>query len=130
MELKDIVRQARRGLKITQTELAKLAGVDSSTINNLESGKQKGLGGALLVKLSKALGVEPAILVPDGSARLPADFFKGHKPPVESARQGHCCDVADHLAELPPERAEWFRAKIMVEAAAARLARIEARHSK
>ena len=62
MELKT----ARKLARLTQQELADLAGVDNSFISVIESGKRDihAVGYATVVRLARALGVEPDELFP------------------------------------------------------------------
>jgi transcriptional regulator with XRE-family HTH domain len=68
MELK----LARKLARLTQKELADLAGVDDSFISMIESGKRdiRAVSYATVVRIARALGVEPHELfpVPDPSA--------------------------------------------------------------
>lgn len=57
MELKDRLKQARKHAKMSQVELAKRAGVDQTTISNLERGKHRGT--SHVIPLASALGCSP-----------------------------------------------------------------------
>lgn len=55
------IRDRRKALKLRQGDLAELIGVDQSTVSDIERGK--GFGADVLMKLSKALGVEPEFVM-------------------------------------------------------------------
>lgn len=57
MELKDRLKAARKHAKLSQVELAKRAGVDQTTISNLERGKHRGTSHA--ISIATILGVSP-----------------------------------------------------------------------
>lgn len=63
------VREARLRRRLTQEELAKQAGVSQVAISDLESGKTISPSFALVVRLSKALGVKPESLFPVEAAK-------------------------------------------------------------
>jgi len=53
------LKMARRLLGLTQTELAKKAGVDLSVVSKLEAGKRKRPSYEVAVRIAEALGLEP-----------------------------------------------------------------------
>ncbi len=57
MELKDRMKAARKHAGLSQVEAARRAGVDQTTISNLERGKHH--GSSHLVKIAEALDVNP-----------------------------------------------------------------------
>lgn len=57
------LRQMVQGQGISQAELARRCGVSLYTYKNLESGRQRGCHGSLLVRLSEVLGVTPGYLL-------------------------------------------------------------------
>jgi transcriptional regulator with XRE-family HTH domain len=59
------LKRLRRGAGLTQTELAKKAGVSQSAIGMIESGQRKEPHPHTLAKLAKALGVPTADLLED-----------------------------------------------------------------
>ena len=60
MELKT----ARRIARLTQNQLAKLAGVDDSSISRLERGERNDLRYVTAVRIARALNVEPHEIFP------------------------------------------------------------------
>jgi transcriptional regulator with XRE-family HTH domain len=57
------IKHCREAAGLTQTELAKKAGVRQATISDLETGKSRRLELDLLERLAKALGVKAANLI-------------------------------------------------------------------
>ena len=57
------IKILREGKALSQAELAKYIGVSQSSIGNWEAGLRTGIRGATLVKLAKALDVEPSELI-------------------------------------------------------------------
>jgi transcriptional regulator with XRE-family HTH domain len=62
MELKT----ARRIARLTQRELATKAGVDPSTISLLERGRRQNASYESIVRIARALNIEPSELFPVG----------------------------------------------------------------
>lgn len=58
------LRTARRIKDITQAELAEQAGVDQTTISDIERGKNRNPSWETVKRISDALGVEPAEIFP------------------------------------------------------------------
>jgi transcriptional regulator with XRE-family HTH domain len=58
------VRRARAGRGMSQSALAKQIGFTRSSVANLEAGRQK-IALHLLVQIARALGCEPAALIPE-----------------------------------------------------------------
>jgi transcriptional regulator with XRE-family HTH domain len=77
------LRLARQIARLTQKQLAEVAGVDDSTISLVETGKRdiRSMAYASVVKIAHALNVEPHDLwpvegtepasAPDGATRMP-----------------------------------------------------------
>ena len=57
------IKEIRKKLNITQTELAKRLGISQGAIQKLETG-ERGLDTDWMIKISKALNVEPWELLP------------------------------------------------------------------
>ena len=77
------VRQARESLKLTQSQLGLQAGFSRASVANIEGGRQ-GVGLDGLVRLAKALDVQPGELVPTDpreSPVIPADKLRGLSEP-------------------------------------------------
>lgn len=72
IEFGKLLRSERKRVGLSQEALAKRVGVARTSITNLEQGTQS-VGLELLLDLSSALGVEPAVLLPRilGKAQLP-----------------------------------------------------------
>ena len=66
------VRELRRALRLTQTELAARAGVRRATVSRLENGRVSAIDLAVLEKLADLLGVEPGFLLSRSPPRPPA----------------------------------------------------------
>lgn len=62
------IQKLRRSRKLSQEELAHIAGIDRAYMSRIERGIPN-LGIEMVVRLSKALGVRPAELVEDLSWR-------------------------------------------------------------
>jgi len=58
------LRTARRLKDITQAQLADLAGVDQTTISDIERGKNRNPSWETVQRISRALGVEPQEIFP------------------------------------------------------------------
>lgn len=58
------LRTARRIKDITQAKLAELAGVDQTTISDLECGRNRNPSLETAVRIARALGVTPEELFP------------------------------------------------------------------
>lgn len=58
------LRTARRLKDITQAQLAEMAGVDQTTISDIERGRNKNPSWETVCRIAKALGVEPMELFP------------------------------------------------------------------
>jgi transcriptional regulator with XRE-family HTH domain len=80
------VREARKGSRLTQLDLANAVGMTRSSIANLEAGRQR-IPVHLLVWIGEILGVSPRALLPDASA-----FDGMHVVP----------DVTEHLVNDEP----------------------------
>jgi transcriptional regulator with XRE-family HTH domain len=59
----ETVKRLRIERGISQSELARLAGVDGSYISQLESGKRKDIRVSMVNQLAEALGVDPSIFL-------------------------------------------------------------------
>lgn len=95
------IRKARERLRprLTQAALAKLAGVEQSSISELETGETKEISGPTLIALAVALRVHP-------------EWLLKNVPPMESGDapavlEGELQEVADLWEYVPPSvRAE------------------------
>lgn len=58
------LREARQQRNLTQEELAVAAGVEQTTISNIETGKVQSPSWDTVAKLSAALGVDPHEIFP------------------------------------------------------------------
>ncbi len=131
MELKDIVRQARRALKITQTELGHRVGTTPSAINKIESGVTQHLSGEMIVKLSAALSLPAEALLPSGKAEVrpaSAPAPRQAAPAAPQAPASRWSDVTRALEELDPDTCEMIVVDILERALAVRKARLTAKH--
>ena len=61
-EIGDKIKQARVRAEMTQYQLAESAGVSQPAISQIETGRHR-LSLETLIKLAKALGIEPAELL-------------------------------------------------------------------
>jgi len=68
MELKDIIKERRIALNLTQKEIADYVGVSEATISRWESGNIKNMRRDKLYKLSKILQVKGSVLTDDDSS--------------------------------------------------------------
>lgn len=92
ISLADRVRAAREERQMSQSDLAKRAGVAASTISSIEQGRSKGT--TLIVPIAKALGVREEWLV-SGKGRKEAgpepvageQYYLVAKSPEEAAEQ-------------------------------------------
>ena len=76
------IRQARKGIGLTQEALASLASLSRTSITNIEKGRQKLLLHTL-ADLASALHVDPAELIPSRNAartRNLDELLKGSRP--------------------------------------------------
>ena len=64
METSTIIKEHRKLAGLTQSELAKAAGVSRPAVAQWESGKTKNLKMSHLFKVAKALNIDPESLVP------------------------------------------------------------------
>jgi transcriptional regulator with XRE-family HTH domain len=60
------VRHYRRAAGLSQLELARKAGVGASSVARIEGGHMENPRVQTVVKLARALGIEPRDLMPDG----------------------------------------------------------------
>ncbi|MHB0774280.1 XRE family transcriptional regulator [Halomonas sp. WWR20] len=110
MEFKDRFKSARKHAKLSQVELAKRAGVDQTTISNLERGKHRGTSHAIAI--AAALGVNPRWLATgqgemfEGSGASQGDELIFHKTELV---EGHTPLAPDEI-ELPCFREVEFAA--------------------
>lgn len=134
MELKDIVRQARRALKINQSELARLLGTTPSAINKIEAGVTRGLSGPMLIQMSEALHLPVEALLPHGKpagsrpeqqVHAPAPRQAAHAAPQAPANRWS--DVTRALEELDPDTCEMIVVDILERALAVRKARLRSK---
>jgi transcriptional regulator with XRE-family HTH domain len=58
------LRTARRLKDITQAQLAQQSGVDQTTISDIERGRNRNPSWETVVRISRALGVEPHEIFP------------------------------------------------------------------
>ncbi|MBB4285080.1 helix-turn-helix domain-containing protein [Roseospira goensis] len=63
------IREKRKALGLTQAELAKQVGISTSYFNLIERGKRS-IGGALLIRIARALDLDPATLDDAADRRL------------------------------------------------------------
>lgn len=78
MDLKDIIKERRIELDLTQKEIADYVGVSEATISRWESGNIKNMKRDKLYKLSKILQVKGSVLTDDdnsGVSILADDVF-------------------------------------------------------
>ena len=130
MELKDIVRQARRALTITQTELGHRVGTTPSAINKIESGSTRTLSGPMLMKIAEVLKLPAEALLPNGKAEVrpasaPAPRQAAHAAPQAPANRWS--DVTRALEELDPDTCEMIVVDILERALAVRKARLRSK---
>ena len=65
MEMKDIIRNRRLELELTQKEVADYVGVSEATLSRWESGEIKNLRRNRIAALAKILQISPAAIVGD-----------------------------------------------------------------
>jgi transcriptional regulator with XRE-family HTH domain len=75
------VREFRRALGLTQTELAARAGVRRATVSRLENSRVTAIDLEVLEKVADLLGVEPGFLL----VRTPAAALRRRGSPVRPA---------------------------------------------
>jgi transcriptional regulator with XRE-family HTH domain len=75
------VRELRRALGLTQTELAARAGVRRATVSRLENSRVTAIDLDVLEKVADLLGVEPGFLL----VRTPAAALRRRASPVRPA---------------------------------------------
>lgn len=91
MSIGSRIKQARKGTKITQAELAKRSGLNQSTISDLEVGKSQGT--TYLATLASALGVNAlwletgkGTMTPESGPASPGSPFVQYDGPIENSR--------------------------------------------
>ena len=73
-----LVKSARKDQQLSQDALATLVDISRTAITNIESGKQ-GTTIEMLFKISSALKVEPANLLPTNSPKDPSFIVENEK---------------------------------------------------
>jgi transcriptional regulator with XRE-family HTH domain len=74
--LGEVIREYRAGRSMSQAALARVAGVESQTISNIETGKTKGLRSDQFAAVAKAMGLTAEELtsrVSNGTGRIAAE---------------------------------------------------------
>jgi transcriptional regulator with XRE-family HTH domain len=69
----ELIREARRNRRLTQSDLGTAVGLTRTSIVNIERGRQKLLLHTLF-EFADVLGVEPAALLPPKAANEPTDI--------------------------------------------------------
>ena len=77
MEFKDKLKEKRLAEKISQSELASLAGVGLRTIQKYESGARTHISMDIVIKLAKALNVSVSELLNDAEIYVAEAYDKG-----------------------------------------------------
>lgn len=109
------VRERRLALALKQTDLARAAEISPSYLNLIEHNRRR-IGGSLVLRLARALGVEPALLTQGAAAGLVSG--------VQAAAQGYpelALDV-EEAAELAERFPGWAE---LITKGQARLAELE-----
>jgi len=70
-----VIRQARKGMSLTQAELARRAGVARTTLNQLENGVFPDIGVRKLMAILEIVGQRLAV-IPAGGARDEPDYLR------------------------------------------------------
>ena len=103
------IRLERKARGLTQTELAKRAGISSSYLNLIESNKRE-IGSALLGKIAALLEVRPDSLTGRAERRMMADLREiGIEPLLQ-----HINLSPDEATDLVVRYPEWSRALLTV----------------
>ena len=78
MEYKDRIKAARKHAQLTQVELAKLVGIDQTSISDLERGKSQ--SSSYNARIAAACGINPLWLEDGSGDMVKIDFTRGHDP--------------------------------------------------
>ena len=120
MELKDIIKERRIALNLTQKEIADYVGVSEATISRWESGNIKNMRRDKLYKLSKILQVKGSVLTDDDSSTgsmLADDIFhasgeiKLNIPEFEITKKDIELIELFHMAPETTQEAIWMLLK-------------------
>lgn len=105
MESKDFLKTRRLELKLSQLDVAKMVGVSEATISRWESGNIANMKRDRIYKLSKALQIDPSLLIgfdpvslpqPDAITPAEAELLALHRQLNEEG-QGRLREYADDL---------------------------------
>lgn len=100
-----IVRKQREDLRLTQAELAKLAGISRSAVSELEAGRIAQPRAAVFARLAKALGIPAAVLL--AAAGYPeAELLTG----IEA---DELVILATSLTRVAGRERAWLRARLL-----------------
>ncbi|WP_299440757.1 XRE family transcriptional regulator [uncultured Rhodospira sp.] len=77
------IREKRKTLGLTQAEVARSVGISTSYFNLIERGKRS-IGGALLLRIARALDLDPAALDDDAERRLVTELTETAADPLLS----------------------------------------------
>lgn len=86
----ELIRELRVDLGFTQAELARLAGVSQSALSEIETGAQRNPKPETLLRLEKALGLAPRVLVTgfeDDRAQRRAEYGADESVALEAVRK-------------------------------------------
>jgi predicted transcriptional regulator/transcriptional regulator with XRE-family HTH domain len=78
------IRERRKSLGLTQARVAADVGISTSYFNLIERGKRT-IGGALLIRIARALDLDPATLDDDAERRLATELAEVAADPLLSA---------------------------------------------
>jgi SOS-response transcriptional repressor LexA len=101
----DRIRRARTAAKLTQPQLADLAGVSKGTVSMWENGITKP-NGENLVNLAKALNLRPEILSEDEGNVSPLNIQTTKVPLISWVAAGHWCESPDNFS--PGDAEDWL----------------------
>ena len=87
IDIKKVIKQHRLEAGLTMKELADLVGVSEATVSRWESGNIATMKHSQISKLCKALGINPASLVP--GIDTPAPAYNRDPETAEMAEQLH-----------------------------------------
>jgi transcriptional regulator with XRE-family HTH domain len=86
VEFGERLREAREKAGLTQQQLAAQAGLQRTSITNIERGRQK-VGLHQLVVFAGVLGLEPAALLPDGDPDLEDLVAEAARPSLPTSAE-------------------------------------------
>ena len=116
MSLGERLRKARAHANLTQKQLEAKSGVSQKTISKIERGDQD--ASTQVVQLASACGVNSAWLATGKGEMAPqiADVVREAPSPSYEALPAEAQEIARVWLKLPPERREWFRDLMSLEA--------------